>query len=178
MTNTMFIFMSIHCQGNEKKSIWSLESTGKTCFSHSSRYKSKKIKNEWLPERSTVDQNGCRHHRSDPHNPVHSLTLVSQVSYTSTHTSKVTAIIIMATAGGQAKAQALNAKLEAAARAELDDIDRKHMRKLARNSYQCVVKCYDKAGSTGAPEMLEQCAQNCQMPHQQANQYMQSVSSI
>mmetsp|Transcript_6131 Transcript_6131/g.7933 ORF Transcript_6131/g.7933 Transcript_6131/m.7933 type:complete len:154 (-) Transcript_6131:118-579(-) len=83
----------------------------------------------------------------------------------------------MTSTAGQAKAQALNAKLEVAARQVLDDVDRVHMRKNARGAYACVVACYDKAGSTGPPEILEQCAQNCQIPHQQANSYMQQEIS-
>jgi len=76
----------------------------------------------------------------------------------------------------QAKAQALNAKMEGEARVVLDDIERTVLRKKAKESYQCVVKCFDKAGTTGPSEVLEQCARNCQVPYQRANQYVQEVS--
>jgi len=73
----------------------------------------------------------------------------------------------------QAKAQALNAKMEAEARAMLDDLERTSVRKIARTGVTCVLKCYDKAGSTGPGDVLENCVQNCQMPSRQANQLVQ-----
>jgi hypothetical protein len=82
----------------------------------------------------------------------------------------------MASPAAQAKAQALNAKLEAEARIALDELDKKHLRGVARESHVCALKCYDKAGSTGAPEALEQCVRTCQIPHQQGNAYVQNVS--
>jgi len=82
----------------------------------------------------------------------------------------------MASPAAQAKAQALNAKLEGEARVAIDDIDKSFMRKLARKSYACAVQCYDKAGTSGASEALEHCVQQCQVPHQQANNYLQNVS--
>lgn len=75
----------------------------------------------------------------------------------------------------QAKAQALNAKMEGEARIVLDDIERNVLRKKAKESYQCVVKCFDKAGTTGTSEALEACARNCQVPYQRANQFVQEV---
>lgn len=76
----------------------------------------------------------------------------------------------------QARAQALNAKMEGEARVVLDEIERTVLRKKAKESYQCVVKCFDKAGTTGASEVLEFCSRNCQVPYQRANQFVQEVS--
>lgn len=73
----------------------------------------------------------------------------------------------------QAKAQALNSKMEAEARSVLDEIERTEVRKVARNGVECVLKCYDKAGTTAAGDVLENCVQNCQMPSKQANQMVQ-----
>uniref|UniRef100_A0A7S2YSU4 Protein FAM136A n=1 Tax=Entomoneis paludosa TaxID=265537 RepID=A0A7S2YSU4_9STRA len=80
----------------------------------------------------------------------------------------------MTSSAAQQKAQMLNAKLETAARDMLDDIERNHLRKMARTAYSCVVSCYDKAGATGSPESLDHCAQSCQVPHQQANHHVQN----
>jgi hypothetical protein len=82
----------------------------------------------------------------------------------------------MATPAAQAKAQALNAKLETEARFMLDELDKKNLRNVARESHVCALKCYDTAGSSGSPEALEQCVRTCQNPHQQANAYVQNVS--
>jgi hypothetical protein len=79
----------------------------------------------------------------------------------------------MASPAAQAKAQALNAKLEGEARVAIDDIEKHCLRKEARKSYVCSVKCYDKAGSTQPIDVLEQCVRQCQAPHQQANGYVQ-----
>jgi hypothetical protein len=82
----------------------------------------------------------------------------------------------MASPAAQAKAQALNAKLETEARFMLDELDKKNLRNVARESHVCALKCYDTAGSSGSPEALEQCVRTCQNPHQQANAYVQNVS--
>jgi hypothetical protein len=84
----------------------------------------------------------------------------------------------MATPAAQAKAQALNAKLETEAKIMLDELDKNNLRKVARESHVCALKCYDKAGSTGSPEALEQCVRTCQTNHQQANAYVQNVSHL
>lgn len=112
----------------------------------------------------------------------------------------------MATSAAQTKAQALNAKLEGAARETIDDIEKQHLRKVARKAFTCAIACYgqfallmmpspriccilftkhrlllincrltDKAGTTGPSDALENCVQNCQMPHKQAQQYVQQV---
>ncbi|KAG7351744.1 protein of unknown function DUF842 containing protein [Nitzschia inconspicua] len=73
----------------------------------------------------------------------------------------------------QAQANALNAKMETEATQVLDDIERNWMRKVARESFACAVKCYDKAGKSGPAEALEQCARKCQMPYQQASALVQ-----
>ncbi len=75
----------------------------------------------------------------------------------------------------QAQANALNAKLEGEASKVLDDLERNWMRKVARESFSCAVKCYDKAGNKGPSEGLEQCSRNCQIPYQQSNQLVQQV---
>jgi hypothetical protein len=82
----------------------------------------------------------------------------------------------MATPAAQAKAQALNAKLEAEARMMLDGLEKETLRKIARESHACALKCYDKAGASGSPEPLEQCVRDCQVPYQQSNSYVQNVS--
>lgn len=82
----------------------------------------------------------------------------------------------MATATTQAKAQQLNAKMESEARIVLDGIEKQWLRKVARSSYTCVVKCFDKAGSTGPSDALDQCSRNCQVNYQNANGLVQNVS--
>jgi hypothetical protein len=82
----------------------------------------------------------------------------------------------MASPAAQSKAQALNAKLETEAKIMLDELDKNNLRKVARESHVCALKCYDKAGSSGSPEALEQCVRTCQTNHQQANAYVQNVS--
>jgi hypothetical protein len=78
----------------------------------------------------------------------------------------------------QAKAQALNAKLEGEARVAIDEMERNYLRKKAREAYACSTKCYDKAGTSGPIDALENCVRNCQVPHQQANGYLQNVRSV
>jgi len=82
----------------------------------------------------------------------------------------------MASPAAQAKANALNAKLEGEARTTIDDIDKLYMRPVARKSHACALKCYDDAGTTQSSEVLENCVRNCQHSHQQANAYVQNVS--
>ena len=81
----------------------------------------------------------------------------------------------MSNASVQAQANALNARMEGEASAVLDDIERNFVRKVARKSFSCVVACYDKAGSKGPSDALEQCARTCQFPYQQANALLQNV---
>jgi hypothetical protein len=76
----------------------------------------------------------------------------------------------------QAKAQALMAKLEGQERIVIDEIQRLHVRKQAREAYACCVACFDKAGTTGPSETLERCVQNCQVPYQHASNILQQVS--
>lgn len=76
----------------------------------------------------------------------------------------------------QARAQALNARMEGEARIVLDEIEKKSIRKVARSSYACVVECFDKAGTTAPTESLDQCSRNCQAKYQQANAIVQDVS--
>ncbi|MGK3753223.1 MAG: hypothetical protein ACI8RD_005530 [Bacillariaceae sp.] len=81
----------------------------------------------------------------------------------------------MASASVQAQANALNAKMEGEASKMLDDVERNWMRKVARQSFACAVKCYDKTGTTGAAESLEACTRNCQGPYQQSSSMVQQV---
>lgn len=81
----------------------------------------------------------------------------------------------MSNAAVQAKANALNAKMEEKAGTAIEDIERNLMRKVARESFSCATNCYDKAGTTGPSEVLENCARNCQVPYQQATQLVQQV---
>jgi hypothetical protein len=83
----------------------------------------------------------------------------------------------MSNAASQAQAQQLNAKMESEARTVLDGIERQWLRKVARNSYSCVVACFDKAGTSGPSEVLDQCSRNCQVKYQHANAIVQNVSS-
>jgi len=76
----------------------------------------------------------------------------------------------------QARANALNAKLEAEASKVLDDLERNLLRKVARESFACAVKCYDKAGASGSADALEACTRNCQAPYQQSSVLVQNVS--
>ncbi|CAJ1969944.1 unnamed protein product [Cylindrotheca closterium] len=80
----------------------------------------------------------------------------------------------MASASAQSRANALNQKIEAQAGLVLEDIERNYIRKIGRESFACAVKCYDKAGSSGPQEALEQCARNCQVPYQQSAALMQN----
>ena len=84
----------------------------------------------------------------------------------------------MSSQAAQTKAQALNMKLEGSAREVLDEIDKHHLRKVARAAFACAVACYDKAGTTGPAEALDQCTANCQLPHRQKQQYVQQVRCV
>ena len=81
----------------------------------------------------------------------------------------------MASPAIQAKANALNAKMEGEAGSIIDSIEKNLMRKVARSSFACAVSCYDKAGTTSPSDALEACARNCQVPYQQANNLVQNV---
>lgn len=76
----------------------------------------------------------------------------------------------------QARAQELNAKMEREARGMLDGVEKQYVRTVAKNSYKCVVGCFDTAGSTGQAEVLDHCSKNCQVKYQNANAIMQNVS--
>jgi len=73
----------------------------------------------------------------------------------------------------QAKANALNAKMEGEASKILDQVERYWMRKVARQSFQCALECYDTAGDTGPSESLESCTRKCQAPYQQSSNLVQ-----
>ena len=74
----------------------------------------------------------------------------------------------------QAKAQALNAKMEAEAHQVINDVEMNTIRGIARKGIECTLKCFDKAGTTGPSDILQHCADQCQFPHQQAGQLMSS----
>jgi Eukaryotic protein of unknown function (DUF842) len=85
----------------------------------------------------------------------------------------------MTTPAGQAKAQALNAKLEGAAHVALDEIDRVYVRKGAREFHACAIRCYDGPhGKTGTPDALQNCVSICELPHRQASALVQQVRFI
>ena len=75
----------------------------------------------------------------------------------------------MASPDLQAKANALNARMEGEARIVIDDIERHQLRSVARKAFSCVVQCYDSAGTSGTQETLEQCSRDCQAPYQMAH---------
>eukprot|EP00550_Attheya_septentrionalis_P002621 CAMPEP_0198288342 /NCGR_PEP_ID=MMETSP1449-20131203/6867_1 /TAXON_ID=420275 /ORGANISM="Attheya septentrionalis, Strain CCMP2084" /LENGTH=154 /DNA_ID=CAMNT_0043986457 /DNA_START=98 /DNA_END=562 /DNA_ORIENTATION=+ len=79
----------------------------------------------------------------------------------------------MASADLQARAAALNAKMEGEAKKTLDEVERTLLRPIARDSYACALSCYDKAGSKGSPDQLEACNQNCQVPYQASHNVVQ-----
>lgn len=79
----------------------------------------------------------------------------------------------MASPDLQAKANALNARMEGQAKITIDEVERTLLRTIARDSYACVVKCYDKAGSKGPSEHLEHCSRECQAPNQMAHNTVQ-----
>mmetsp|Transcript_33065 Transcript_33065/g.98376 ORF Transcript_33065/g.98376 Transcript_33065/m.98376 type:complete len:90 (+) Transcript_33065:218-487(+) len=82
----------------------------------------------------------------------------------------------MASPALQAKAQALNARLEGEAKTSIDAMDRELVRPIARQSFACVVQCYDKAGKTGPTNELEQCSRQCQLRYQGAHSVLQQVN--
>jgi len=79
----------------------------------------------------------------------------------------------MASPDLQAKANALNARMEGQAKIAIDEVERTMLRTIARGSYACVVNCYDKAGSKGPAEQLEHCSRECQSPNQIAHNTVQ-----
>jgi Skp family chaperone for outer membrane proteins len=83
----------------------------------------------------------------------------------------------MSSSAMQAKAQALNTKMEAEARALINDIEMNTIRKIARKGIECTLKCFDKAGNTGASDVLQNCANQCQFPNQQAGQLLNAEVS-
>mmetsp|Transcript_9648 Transcript_9648/g.13659 ORF Transcript_9648/g.13659 Transcript_9648/m.13659 type:complete len:142 (-) Transcript_9648:514-939(-) len=79
----------------------------------------------------------------------------------------------MASPDLQARAQALNSKMEGAAKLAIDEIEKTLIRPLAKLSYKCVVECYEKAGSTQPSEQLDHCAKQCQAPYQLSHNIIQ-----
>ncbi len=79
----------------------------------------------------------------------------------------------MASAELQARANELNARMEGEAKLAIEDIDKNLVRSIARNSYACVVKCYDDAGKAGSSEQIEQCSRKCQAPYQMSHNIVQ-----
>mmetsp|Transcript_24222 Transcript_24222/g.35890 ORF Transcript_24222/g.35890 Transcript_24222/m.35890 type:complete len:154 (+) Transcript_24222:163-624(+) len=83
----------------------------------------------------------------------------------------------MASSASTAKAQELNSRMETEARLVLEQVEKQWLRKIAKSSYECVVTCFDKAGTTGPSEVLEQCSQNCQVKYQNANSIVQNETN-
>ena len=81
----------------------------------------------------------------------------------------------MASPALQSQANALNARMEGKAKTAIDSIEREVLRPFAMKSYQCIVDCYKKAGTSGPNEQLEHCSRRCQIPHQQAHNVLQQV---
>ena len=106
-------------------------------------------------------------------NPEYCYTRLFDEDKTQTHHSQS---YNMATPAGQAKAQALNVKLEGEARVAIDDIEKIFVRKASRDSLVCSVKCYDKACQTGSSDALEACVHACQQPHRHAHAVVQQAS--
>lgn len=79
----------------------------------------------------------------------------------------------MASSDLQAKANQLNARMEGEAKIALDEIERTLLRPIARDSYACVLKCYDDAGQKGSSAQIDQCSRNCQGPYQASNNMVQ-----
>lgn len=77
----------------------------------------------------------------------------------------------MATPAGQAKAQALNMKMENEARSMIDSVEKDHLRIFGRNVHQCALKCYDQNYAT--TDQLHSCSKKCEIPHQQASHLIQ-----
>jgi hypothetical protein len=68
----------------------------------------------------------------------------------------------------QARVNQLTSKVEGDLTNMVDEIERLKLRPMGRQMYSCIVSCYDKAGKNGRKEQIEQCAQQCQIPYQQA----------
>jgi len=83
----------------------------------------------------------------------------------------------MASSASAAKAQELNAKMETEARVVLDGLEKQWLRKIAKSSYQCVITCFDKAGTTGPSDVLDQCSHNCQAKYSNANSIVQNETA-
>jgi hypothetical protein len=83
--------------------------------------------------------------------------------------------VAMASPQAQARANALNARLEGNAQTAIDEIERLYIRPVARKAHVCAVQCYDKAGNNGSVDALDACVRTCQTSHQQANDYLQNV---
>jgi hypothetical protein len=79
----------------------------------------------------------------------------------------------MASSQLQAKANALNSRIEGEAKQTIDEIERTLLRPIARKAYACVVKCYDDAGQKGSTEQIDRCSRQCQVPYQYANNVLQ-----
>mmetsp|Transcript_6281 Transcript_6281/g.9599 ORF Transcript_6281/g.9599 Transcript_6281/m.9599 type:complete len:170 (-) Transcript_6281:85-594(-) len=73
----------------------------------------------------------------------------------------------------QSKVTQLTSQIEGQLTTMVDEIEKQKLRPMGRNMHSCIVSCYDKIGKSGRKEQIEQCAQNCQMPYQQAGQVTQ-----
>merc|ERR1711862_1039599 len=69
--------------------------------------------------------------------------------------------------------RSLSAKIEGEAKVTMDEIERTLLRPISCNSYACILKCHDDAGTRGTSEQLQHCAQNCQRNFQMSQSMMQ-----
>lgn len=79
----------------------------------------------------------------------------------------------MASPALEAQIRSLSAKIEGEAKVTMDEIERTLLRPISRNSYACILKCHDDAGTRGTSEQLQHCAQNCQRNFQMSQSIMQ-----
>ncbi len=84
----------------------------------------------------------------------------------------------MASAETQAEVNKLNLAMQSASEKVLDEVERVHLRPIARHSYQCIVNCYDKAGKTGSNLIIQQCGNQCQLKYQQAQKITNQVRVV
>ena len=68
----------------------------------------------------------------------------------------------------QSKVTQLTSSIEGELTKMVDEIERLKLRPMGRSMHSCIVACYDKVGKNGRKEQIEQCAQQCQLPYQQA----------
>jgi hypothetical protein len=73
----------------------------------------------------------------------------------------------------QKSAAELHEKLENKIETTLGEIERTHLRPIARKSYACILNCYDDATNV-TPAQLEDCSRSCQREIQSVQQFIQN----